>query len=286
MIDFFLIGPPKTGTTSLYNWLNGHPKIIGSHPKEPFYFVDEDHPRFNPKSNYNHQGIDGIGEFFPEKNDESLLFFEATTHLYYQKTALQFCKDLSKKPKAIFIYRDPSDRVRSAFDFTKYNLGNIKEELSFNDYVDLLISRNSDRLKEYFYSDSSFWVLSRQIELSAYKKYLEQWRAIIGAENLIILQFESLKSIPLEVLDEICEKLNIENCFHEADLLRHNKSRIVTNSDLRRLAQDINDIIGKYLPCKDQIKKLYYDIQKSDRDSENYDKGLEKLREYFDQLDN
>jgi hypothetical protein len=285
MIDFLLIGPPKTGTTSLYNWLNEHPKIIGSHPKEPFYFVDEDHPRFNPKSNYNNQGIDGIREFFPEKNDESILFFEATTHLYYQKTALQFCRDLSNKPKVFFIYRDPVDRIRSAFDFTKYKLGNIRDGLNFNLYVELLVSKNMDQLKKYFYSKNSFWALSRQLQLSQYAGYLDRWRATIGDENLIILQFELLKSRPGEVLETICEELNIDFSYSNFDFSHHNKSTIVANSDIQRIAHTINRVIGDRIPFKEQFKKSYYSLQSSKRENIDYDKGLMQLREYFNKQD-
>jgi hypothetical protein len=283
MLDFILIGPSKTGTTSLYNWLIKHPKIMGSQPKEPFYFIDEGHPRFNENSNYNFQGIHGIKQFFPDASDESLLHFEATTHLYYQKTALQFCIETEKKPKAIFIYRDPKDRIRSGFDFTKYRLGNIKEDLSFNEYVELLLSKRFDELQKYFYSENSFWVLSRQIELSNYKKYLDQWRATIGSENLMILEFESLKSNPLKVLKAICEMLEIENSFHKPDLQKYNKSIVVSNSDFHKLAHDINSVIGQYIPFKEHFKKLYYSIQNSDRNNENYDQGLEMLRDFFGQ---
>jgi hypothetical protein len=36
--DFLIIGAMKCGTTSLFNYLCSHPRIIGSVPKEIFYF--------------------------------------------------------------------------------------------------------------------------------------------------------------------------------------------------------------------------------------------------------
>ncbi len=37
--DFLLLGAAKCGTTSLHAWLDQHPDILMSNPKEPFFFV-------------------------------------------------------------------------------------------------------------------------------------------------------------------------------------------------------------------------------------------------------
>ena len=39
-VDFFIVGAPKAGTTSLYHYLNEHPQIEMSSQKEPDYFSD------------------------------------------------------------------------------------------------------------------------------------------------------------------------------------------------------------------------------------------------------
>ena len=41
-VDFFIVGAPKAGTTSLYHYLNEHPEIVMSRQKETDYFSDED----------------------------------------------------------------------------------------------------------------------------------------------------------------------------------------------------------------------------------------------------
>ena len=42
--NFFVAGAPKSGTTSLYHYLNQHPEIFMSSVKEPHYFADEVRP--------------------------------------------------------------------------------------------------------------------------------------------------------------------------------------------------------------------------------------------------
>jgi len=39
-VDFFIVGAPKAGTTSLYYYLNEHPEIEMSSQKESDYFSD------------------------------------------------------------------------------------------------------------------------------------------------------------------------------------------------------------------------------------------------------
>lgn len=39
--DFFILGAAKCGTTSLHAWLDFHPDILMSNPKEPFFFEAE-----------------------------------------------------------------------------------------------------------------------------------------------------------------------------------------------------------------------------------------------------
>jgi len=39
--DFFVLGAAKCGTTSLHTWLDRHPDILMSDPKEPFFFEAE-----------------------------------------------------------------------------------------------------------------------------------------------------------------------------------------------------------------------------------------------------
>src|SRR6202000_2163195 len=40
-MNFYLVGAPKAGTTSLYRYLDQHPQIYMSPIKEPHYFADE-----------------------------------------------------------------------------------------------------------------------------------------------------------------------------------------------------------------------------------------------------
>ena len=42
--DFFIVGAPKAGTTSLYHYLDQHPQVYMSAIKEPHFFAAEIRP--------------------------------------------------------------------------------------------------------------------------------------------------------------------------------------------------------------------------------------------------
>ena len=39
--DFFIVGAAKSGTTSLYAYLQEHPEVYMCEPKEPWFFGEE-----------------------------------------------------------------------------------------------------------------------------------------------------------------------------------------------------------------------------------------------------
>ena len=50
--DLFIIGAPKSGTTSLYEYLSGHPQVFMSPTKEPFYFCSDARVGPRPRLEY------------------------------------------------------------------------------------------------------------------------------------------------------------------------------------------------------------------------------------------
>ena len=67
-VDFFIVGAPKAGTTSLYHYLNEHLEIEMSSQKEPDFFSDKSLQK--QKLYYAKNRIDTIEKY------NSLLFYE------------------------------------------------------------------------------------------------------------------------------------------------------------------------------------------------------------------
>ena len=71
-VDFFIVGAPKAGTTSLYHYLDAHPDIEMSDHKEPNFFSDESlqlQNIYNIKNrviDYNHEAKKDSNERFKQ----------------------------------------------------------------------------------------------------------------------------------------------------------------------------------------------------------------------------
>ena len=51
--NFFIVGAPKCGTTTLFSWLSEHPNVFMSRVKEPNHFnKDFNFPKYRDKNDY------------------------------------------------------------------------------------------------------------------------------------------------------------------------------------------------------------------------------------------
>ena len=73
--NFFIIGAPKAGTTSLFHYLDQHPRIFMSPVKEPHYFASEIRPENLSREYRNQMVVSGIAATW---QDYLALFHGAT----------------------------------------------------------------------------------------------------------------------------------------------------------------------------------------------------------------
>lgn len=261
--DFVLAGAPKCGTSSLYHWLVQHPEIVGSTPKEPFYFMDEDNPLIHPERNYHRRALMGYPELFasPARRPDAL-YFEATTHLIYQQTALEVLPELPTEPKFIFLLRDPLRRLRSSFDYTRENLARVRGSIDFEGYANMLLAGSTQPLAQYVRSRSSLYVLERDLDYCDYWKYLERWLHRVGPSRMLVLQLEALQRNPGQVMTDVCEFLGVspEPFQGTFGFATKNETIAVSNRALHRWAKRWS----RALPpgqTRALLRRAYYRLQ-------------------------
>lgn len=110
--DLFIIGAPKSGTTSLYEYLKGHPEVFMSVVKEPCYFARD-------------LALDDSGNFLVYERDEKLYFDlfaeagdakragEGSTRYLYSTDAAQLIHEASPDAHVIAMLRNPIDMIHS-----------------------------------------------------------------------------------------------------------------------------------------------------------------------------
>jgi len=114
--DFFIVGAPKCGTTSLAAWLGEHPNIYlpaKTPTTEPHFFsTDLNLPRIEERSEYD--------RLFRGATDSHIAVGEASTSYLFSRTAIASVEREFPEPKYIVMVRDPAKMARSLHEENVY----------------------------------------------------------------------------------------------------------------------------------------------------------------------
>jgi hypothetical protein len=282
MLDFCIIGAPKSGTTSLFNWLDAHPALQGASPKEPHFFMDSGHPLCGIHGlNYHVDDASAYSRFFDSGHTQTKRF-EATTQYYYQDTAREYLASLQPQPLIIMLLREPADKILSSFRFTRDNLANCDPALTFNYYVDCLLNDNASKLDDFFRAEGSLYIARKELELSRYVEWLDWWLEELQRDRLEPIVFDQLKQEPDIVMTHLSNRLDIDPGFYDGfEFGRDNATYAVGNQAVHRILHPL----GARLPggtVKEYLKRKYLAWQRSKaKPDSGYEDGLKALREYF-----
>jgi hypothetical protein len=98
--NFFILGAPKCGTTSMAQWLGEHPAVFMSTPKEPTYFCTD----LNPARPRN---IEEYEQLFDPADQGHEIVGEASTGYLYSRTAVPNILEYSPDPRFLVMVRNP-----------------------------------------------------------------------------------------------------------------------------------------------------------------------------------
>ena len=102
--NLFIIGAPKSGTTSLSDYLSLYKEVSFSILKEPFYWTKE------IKNDYKIDTMDQYLELFHE-NESTKYLAEASTNTYIDISAIKRILSFNPKAKFILLLRNPIEAL-------------------------------------------------------------------------------------------------------------------------------------------------------------------------------
>ena len=112
--NFFIIGAPKCGTTSLARYLGGHPHVFMTTPKEPCYFSRSlTAEREQRRSKECHRNLDAYLHLFDRAKEQHWLKGDATTRNLRCEPALLEIKALVPEARLIVMLRNPAEMIPS-----------------------------------------------------------------------------------------------------------------------------------------------------------------------------
>ena len=189
--DFFVIGVVRSGTTSLFHYLNQHPNIAGALYDELGYFDD----------NY-HLGVNWYKSLFPtiftkkriQKEHGKFLSFDDTPFYIYNPQVARRIHENFPNAKMILLLRNPIDRA-----YSNYNLTNFAK-LTFDEFIKNEIDEiNNIDLdsKDESYLVNNFY--EKILPRGFYAKQLEAWYQIFPKEKILIKSSEDFANNTDEV---------------------------------------------------------------------------------------
>jgi hypothetical protein len=206
--NFFIVGTPKAGTTSLYHYLEEHPDIYMSPLKETNYFSFDE-----IKSQglfYNEEHISSLNQYqeqFRGAKDEKAIGEASVSYLYYPSVPLKI-KEFNPEAKIIIVLRSPIDRGFSHYLMDK-RLGFVN--LSYED----IVWENTKHPQSKLY-------YQQYVDLGQYYEQVKRYIATFGEKQVKILFYDDVIKDIQNVIKQLYTFLDVDCTFSPNTCQQHN----------------------------------------------------------------
>ena len=243
--DFMIVGAAKSGTTSLFHYLNQVPEICFSKVKEPNFFICDDHPLYfklvtgGPGRSVGCSLDEYLG-YFSHCQENKILGEASTWYLYCYRQVIdhlkRIYKDQIRNLSIIIILRNPVERAWSHYGM--YQRNGI-EPLSFEEAVHPETIRQ--RLKN---------GMNLGYDYLGFGRYSEQVEAYLNVfPKVKILRFEKLVEEPKGLVEDILSFLEVDTRPEVETGKKFNSSGIPKS--------DFHALIGRFLFQPNRIKQIF-----------------------------
>lgn len=272
--NLFVAGAPKSGTSSVHQWIADHPDAVGSLKKETYFFVDPGTHMYSPK-NHVSNGVDTFRENFPEVKKSTKVIVESTPGYIYYETALAKIPYLESSPKCLFIVREPSAQVYSAFQYFKNNWNWIPYDTTFEGFICEVKSGTAK------YRGNE--LAENAIKFAQYVDYLVKWRDRLGPDRIMVKTFDQLMSCNRSFTQEVATWCGLNAEFYdEYTFPRQNETYTPKNKSLQKL----NVLVRNRIPkgrIYERAREIYRGLNttKPEDKSDEDQATISYLRNYF-----
>lgn len=231
--DFFLAAAPRSGTTSLFNYLLQHPQIAMSHKKEPAYFhFAYPRPDFEELARQHGPGhlAQSIAHYdrtrsgaVTEQNEYESLWpepdsartrGEATPTYMYDTNALDLIRESNPSAKLILLLRNPVDRAYS--QYLQYLRHGFESIYDFEEALE----------QEPVEIETFWWGQRRYRRMGLYAAHVERCMSLFPDGNVGVFLYEDLVALPHRTVEAIVRFLGIDDPF-TFDTSAHYKAAFV-----------------------------------------------------------
>ena len=244
-VDALIIGAGRSGTTTLYQYLDDHEDVCFSKIKEVHYFSLED---LYKRGNSYYENF-----FYPTESQKLLT---ADTYLFIDKQAPERIKKYNPEMKLIIMLRDPITRAYSGYQYALNN-GYMKDSVSFREAID---NEKHHIQKSDIIAQNNLCNLYQ----SKYYEHISYWMQFFSKDQFLILQTKDLKENRIDLLNKLADFLDISKFNTDSDQVQANKAAKTKSKVLQQFLLNRNNpmriMLRKILPKKVKTKILHSGI--------------------------
>ncbi|XSG86306.1 MAG: sulfotransferase domain-containing protein [Methylohalobius sp. ZOD2] len=230
--NFFIIGAPKCGTTSLASWLSTHPQVFMCSIKEPHFF-NWDYAVRRTKTLASYENL------FSGAAREHVAIGEASVRYLYSRVAVPAICCYVERPRFIVMIRDPVEMAYSLHDQTVFN--GFETENDFERAWRLQHRRMYGDSVPYRCPDMQ---LLQYGTLCRIGEQLQRLYKYVAFDQVIVLRMENLKSSPRSTYLKVLEFLGLEDDgrveFPVLNVAKEARFRVI-----RRSVSSINQALAR-----------------------------------------
>ncbi len=203
--NFFIVGAPKAGTTSLREYLIQHPEIFMSAKKEPKFFCSQEYR--GPKIFGHITNKEDYLKIFKNAKNEKIIG-EATARYLSDPQAPSKIHQVSPHAKILISLRDPVERAFSNYLMYRYNTRIIKSSL--NDEIKNYLENGLKDKKPHIGLETGFY-------FEGVKKYLK----FFGDKQVKIIIFEEWTKNAKNTIKDILKFLEVNTSYDFDEVVRN-----------------------------------------------------------------
>ena len=226
-VNTLIIGAGRSGTTSLFTYLEAHNDVCFSIIKEVHYFSIVE--LFRKGEKYYHS-------FFRRCKNEPVIA-SADTYLLMDHEAIPRIHAYNPEMKIIVMLRDPVKRAYSSYNYS-VNYGHHEAYAAFLDSIEVeknideetnIVTRNN---VGHFYG-------------SLYYEHLSKWTTVFPREQFLLLKTSDLKESPQKLSEELFSFLDLSN--HQGEIERVNPAAVPGSMKLEKFLLDRDSVSRKFI---------------------------------------
>lgn len=269
--NFFILGAPKCGTTSMANWLAAHPQIFMSPVKEPHFF----------NFDYGDRGFRNLNRYeklFEQADTQHSVVGEASTRYLYSRTAVPAILGYAPESRFMVVVRNPVDMAYSLHEQKIFD-----GDENVQDFESAWRLQNvrayGDRIP-YACTDPQLLLYGRICCLGA---QIERLYDLVPRERVLLVNLDHIREDPSREYQRALSFLGVEDDDRNSFLVRNAAKRLrfsVINNPLIRLNNILRGMRGPHIRLG--LIKLIQAWNTKEAERKNLTDDFKKeLRDYF-----